>query len=180
MKELLKIAPLQSLEDLFKYVNMANWQFPFFILPNRWIQQQSDGFEKYLSEDGWELPNAWASENRKLDYLSELDLFLNKAASWSEQLAIWKSSKHDSDIQAWHNSEVIEELQVRLDLRGDVRSMALRIVEFCEPRQLSFLILDTATICPPDIFSLIDRALSSRAAKSFKICLLYTSDAADE
>jgi len=91
---------LQSLEDLFKYVNMANWQFPFFILPNRWIQQQSDGFEKYLSEDGWELPNALASENRKLDYLSELDLFLNKAASWSEQLAIWKSPKHDNSSSA--------------------------------------------------------------------------------
>jgi len=149
---------------------MANWQFSFMILPDRWVQQQSEGFDKYLSEDGWELPNAWASEHRKIEFLKEFDHFLNRAVSWSDQLTIWKSPKHDSDVQAWCNQDMIEELQVRLDLRGDVRSMALSIVEFSAQRQLSFLILDeNAIICPPNIFSLIDRALMSRAAKSYKI-----------
>jgi len=109
---------------------MANWQFSFFIVPNKWVQQQSDGFEKYLSEDGWEIPNAWKSESRNLEYISEFNQFLNRATSWSDQLALWKSTKHDSDIQAWHNDGLIEELQVRLDLRGNVRSMAMRLVEF--------------------------------------------------
>jgi len=118
-----------------------------------------------LSEDGWELPGAWSLENRKLDFLSAFDFILDKGPSWSPELALWKSPKHDSDIYAWHKEGVIEELQVRLDLRGDVRSMATKVTEFCAQRELSFLIMDAEAICAPNINSLVDYALNSRAAK---------------
>ena len=153
---------------------MAIWQFPFFIIPDVWAEQQDGNFTKHLSEDGWELKNVWMSSAKPISFLKEFDQIIPRAKSWHDELAVWKSREHDSDIYAWHSEGNLTDLQVRLDMRAGVKGMIDDITEFCKPRKLSFLIMGEGKRCPPDTEKLTDHALASRAASRYNITHIKT------
>ena len=145
---------------------MALWQFSFFLVPASWANAQSGDLWRFCGDDGWDLGNVWADEDTN-DILDGLDDIFPKAKPWSEDMMIWRSEHHDSDIQAFTEAGSLYELCIRLDMRANVQKSIEEIVNFARGYDLKFFILHNAQICPPRAENLMEHALTSKAARTY-------------
>ncbi|MEL6113004.1 MAG: hypothetical protein AAFR20_09375 [Pseudomonadota bacterium] len=142
---------------------MAAWQFPTFLVPDAWTQENATRLNSYLTENGWELDNAWLEFHRIEELTLRLDAILPRGKSWNGDMIKWQHADHESDVEIFSENGRISAIRFRLDLRGTVRPLAHNIVEVAQALQLSFLIMEKETIIPPMLDAYLEEAATSRA-----------------
>ena len=130
---------------------------------------QDGNFAKFLTDEGWELPIIWEGQPMLTDLIDQISSIFPSSESWANDLLIWKSSEHDSDIYAFIEDDQLEMLQVRLDLRGNIQKEISAISNFAHKWDLSFLIMERERICPASEVELREYVFHSRAAKSYPL-----------
>ena len=110
---------------------MAIWQFTIALIPVAWSNQPSNTIESLFSEDGYETAKCWAGHQPKSDWCTAITSFLPKGKSWNNDLLLWGDDE-TTDVQAWYSDNVLESINVRIDLRGEVQPILEKLVKLTE------------------------------------------------
>jgi len=89
---------------------------------------------------------------------------LPRVKSWHKDLALWGDEEHN-DIQVWRESGNIDSIKIRLDLRGNIEQLKIRILNLTRSLDCYFLIPDKREIIKNDTGSLNHAILDSIAIK---------------
>jgi len=143
---------------------MAIWQFVLALVPKSWAIANDFNPALLMTEDGRDTSTAWAA-SRFLpnDFIRIFDDFLPRTESWNENLTIW-GNVEKTDIQLWRGASGIEDIQIRFDLRDDIRMSLPRVCEIITSLGCSCFIPEICLIIDPSPTALTELILKSRAA----------------
>ncbi len=146
---------------------MATWQFNIELIPKKWVEDSNFDVAKLYDEEGHDTSLAWQDNQPKKNYEEVLSAVLSKGKSWSENLSLWGNEK-TNDIQVWHEDNKIDCITVRLDLRENISSILVKVVNATIDLDCMLFIPNQKVIIEPNLTVLEEVAIKSSAAKFVK------------
>lgn len=140
---------------------MATWQFTIALIPTAWSNQPGNTVESLYSDDGYDTAKCWAEHQPKSGWRTAISRFLPEGKSWSNNLLLWGDDK-TTDVQAWNSDNVLESINVRIDLRGEVRPVLEKLVKLSEELECILFWPEGRTLIQPHILELKRAIMQSR------------------
>lgn len=144
---------------------MALWQFELELLPRAWFTKTGEPIDVLFRNGNYDASIAWRDHQPTSDIQSRMSGVLPARKSWSNELKLWGDEK-GSDIQVWYENNLVESMGIRVDVRGKVVPLLIKIVDLANALDCVFLLPEKKSLIRSNIFEL-KKALSQSDAFSF-------------
>lgn len=142
---------------------MAIYQFVIELIPRAWVENnRDDSTDMLFNNDLYDLSPAWKEIQLSKDAEELISQILPKKQSWHKNLKLWGNDEQN-DIHVWLECGHVESIKVRLDLRSNITSLKLQIIDFAKRYDYQFFLPELKEIIVPDLDLLNQKILSSKA-----------------
>lgn len=147
---------------------MAIYQYVIELIPKTWIEENNTKIESLYNNDGfYDLSKPWHNYTVNGDIGLLISKILPATASWSPDIKIW-GNEENNDITLSMEKNNIDSIRIRLDLRDNVETLKLAVINLAKILDCYFLIPNTKEILIPNIDLLNKSILNSNASKFLK------------
>lgn len=141
---------------------MAAWQFKVCLIPKSWLDTNGKEVSSFYNEEGhYDVSFAWknSTTNRVKE---EIIKYYPLSESWHEDLLSFGSEK-GTDVQVLNKEGKLEDIQFRIDMRGNFLLDIEQIVAIAQKLSCIFFIPEQKCIVEPTVFKVISHLKKSNA-----------------
>ena len=143
---------------------MAIWQYGIMLLPRQWAEANKHKVMDFLTDDGWELGEAWQEWVEVRSPEKIIDQHMTRAKSWHEDLTVWGDEQTD-DIGLFREVGKIESLHIRIDVRKKYLEMVQKSVIIAKELDCSMLLMSDNVVAGPSVDQVVGHIERSRAMR---------------
>lgn len=141
---------------------MAVWQFKVCLIPQSCFNTNEIDVSRFYDADGnYDTSFAW--KNRPVnDVKDEIIKYYSLSKSWHEDLVSF-GDEEKTDCQAWYEEGALENIQFRIDMRGNFVLDIEQIIDIAQKLSCVFFIPEQKCITEPNVFKVISHIKKSNA-----------------
>lgn len=141
---------------------MAAWQFKVCLIPQSCFNTNEIDVSRFYDADGnYDTSFAW--KNRPVnDVKDEIIKYYALSKSWHEDLVSF-GDEEKTDCQAWYEESALENIQFRIDMRGNFVLDIEQIIDIAQKLSCVFFIPEQKCITEPNVFKVISHIKKSNA-----------------
>lgn len=141
---------------------MAAWQFKVCLIPKSWFDTNGKDVSSFYNTEGhYDVSFTWKNSTTN-DVKDEVIKYYPLSESWHEDLLSFGCEKK-TDVQVWYEKGKLEDIQFRIDIRGNFISDIEQIIAIAQKLSCVFFIPEQKCIVEPNIFEVISHLKKSNA-----------------
>lgn len=141
---------------------MAAWQFEVCLIPKSWSDLSRKGVSSFYDTEGnYDVSFAWKNIITN-DVRGEIIKYYPLSKSWHKDLINFGYEER-TDAQIWYEKDELENIQFRIDMRGNFILDIKQVVDIAKKLSCVFFIPSQKCIVEANVFEIISYAKKSNA-----------------
>ncbi|ENW93818.1 hypothetical protein [Acinetobacter sp. NIPH 298] len=141
---------------------MAAWQFKVCLIPQSWFNTNGIDISRFYDAEGnYDASFTWKNHPVN-DVKGEIIKYYPLSKSWHEDIVSF-GDEEKTDGQVWYEKGKLEDIQFRIDMRGNFVLDIEQIIAIAQKLSCVFFIPEQKCIAEPNVFKVISHIKKSNA-----------------